>query len=44
MNQTYFKWYEFDVNVVRILNVVASTNESEYTVKFQYSYFIFPYE
>ena len=21
MNQTYFKWYEFDVNFVRILNI-----------------------
>ena len=44
MNQTYFKWFEFDVNVVHILitactyeiNVVVSTNQSEYIVKFQY--------
>ena len=39
MNQTYFEWYEFDANAVRILianNVVVLTNESEYKVKFQY--------
>ena len=45
MNQPHFKWYEFDVNVVRILiaiftynkhNVVVSINESEHIVKFQY--------
>ena len=30
MNQTYFKWSEFDVNVERILlNVLVSMNESE---------------
>ena len=37
MNQTYFEWYEFDVNVARILiatcnleiNVVWSMNDSE---------------
>ena len=45
MNQTYFEWYEFDVNVLRILIafctykstlVVVSTNALEYMVKFQY--------
>ena len=33
INQMYFEWYEFDVNVVRILYLqitfVVSTNESE---------------
>ena len=28
MNQTYFEWYEFDVNVVRKL-IVVNTNELE---------------
>ena len=28
MNQTYFEWYEFDVNVVRNL-IVVKTNELE---------------
>ena len=45
MNQTYYEWYELDVNVVRILTatciykstlVVVSMNESQYVVNFQY--------
>ena len=45
MNQTYFEWYELDVNIVRLLisnytyleiNIIVSMNESEYIVKFQY--------
>ena len=44
MNQTFFEWYEFDVNVAHILiatctyeiNVVVSTNASEYMAEFQY--------
>ena len=36
MNRTSFKWYEFDVNVINQINVVVSTNESGYIVKFQY--------
>ena len=40
MIQTYFKWYEFDVNVVRILIATCTyksmLNESQYIVKFQY--------
>ena len=44
MNQTYFECYEFDVNVVLVVIatntintiLVVSTNELEYTVKFQY--------
>ena len=43
MNQTYFQWYEFDVNVVLILiatstyksTLVVSMNKLEYIVKFQ---------
>ena len=40
--QTYFEWYELDVNVVLILIVLIlindklSTNKTEYVVKFQY--------
>ena len=45
MDQTYNEWYEFDVNVVRILittcaykstNIIVSTNKSKFVVKFQY--------
>ena len=44
MNQKYFQWYEFDVNIVLILiatstyksTLVVSMNELEYIDKFQY--------
>ena len=28
MNQTYFEWYEFDVNVLRILNATSSFKQT----------------
>ena len=42
INQTYFKWYEFEVNVVRKLiatctykiNIVVGINASEFIVNF----------
>ena len=42
VNQTYFEWYEFDVNTVHILittctyeiNVIVSMKESEYIVTY----------
>ena len=47
ISQTYFEWYEFYVNIVRILIATSAyestllwvgINESEYLVKFQYDW------
>ena len=39
MNQTYFEWYEFDVNVLLILIVLILINQhcTEYEFNIQYN-------